>query len=265
MNVSAIIIARNEESRIATCISSIAWADELIVVDNGSSDATREIAKKHGATVISGADTHNFAKLRNIGKEKAHGAWLLYIDADEVLTDELAKEIKDAVSHSPRLSSGEAGQHSAISGYELRRKNYYLGHKWPGEESILRLMRKDALQEWYGQLHETARVKGEIERLRSPLIHHTHRTLEEMVTKTNEWSEMEAKLRFDAGHPPVVWWRFPRVSVTAFFNSFITQGGSHAGVVGWIESIYQAFSMFITYAKLWEMQQVESQKSKVKS
>jgi hypothetical protein len=79
-----------------------------------------------------------------------------------------------------------------------------------------------------------------------------------MVTKTNEWSLEEAKLRFDAGHPPVVGWRLIRVMITGFWRSFISQGGWKAGTVGWIESIYQGFSMFITYAKLWELQQKKS-------
>lgn len=245
MKISAIIITRNEEERIAKCLSSLAWTDEIIVVDNGSTDTTREVAKQHGATIISAGDVCDFAKLRNIGKENAHGEWLLYIDADEVVTPQLAKEIKEAVSR----------QQSAISGYVIKRKNYYLSHEWPGVECILRLMRKDALKEWYGELHESPRVQGEAGTLHAPLLHDTHRTLEEMVTKTNEWSRVEAQLRFDVGHPSVVWWRLIRVMLTAFFDSFIKQGGWRAGAVGWIESIYQAFSIFITYAKLWELQQ----------
>ncbi len=251
MKLSAIVIARNEEARIGGCLSSLTWVDEIVVVDNGSTDNTRTIAKDHGAIVIPAGDVRDFAKLHNLGKEKAQGEWLLYVDADETVSDELAKEIKKAVSR----------RSSVVSGYEIRRKNYYLGRPWPGDEYILRLMRKDALTEWYGELHETARVNGKIGRLHAPLLHDTHRTLEEMVTKTNEWSQAEAKFRFDAGHPPVVWWRFIRVMLTAFFDSFISQGGWRAGVVGWVESVYQAFSMFITYAKLWELQNTKSIKN----
>lgn len=244
IRISVVVIAKNEEIRIARCLSSLSWTDEIIVVDNGSTDNTREIANQHGATVISAGDIRDFANLRNVGREKARGEWLFYIDADEVVSEELHKEIQELVTHSSSL----------INGYVIRRKNYYLGHPWPGDEYILRLMRKDALIKWYGELHETARVNGKIGTLQEPILHDTHRTLEEMVTKTNTWSNTEAKLRFDAAHPPVVWWRFIRVMLTAFFDSFIKQGGWRVGVVGWIESIYQAFSIFITYAKLWEMQ-----------
>ena len=249
MKLSAIVIARNEEARIVKCLSSLAWVDEIVVVDNGSIDNTREIAKQHGATVTPAGDVRDFAKLRNLGSEKAKSEWLLYVDADETVTEELRKEIQELDS------PPQAGNDRIMDGYEIRRKNYYLGHEWPGDEHILRLMRKDALIKWYGELHETARVKGEIGRLDNPILHDTHRTLEEMVRKTNQWSDTEAKLRFDAHHPPVFWWRLLRVMATGFWNSFIIQGGWKAGTVGWIESIYQAFSMFITYAKLWERQQ----------
>ncbi len=240
--VSTIVLALNEGKQIADCLKSIAWADEIIVIDNGSTDETKKIAKSLGAVIVEDR-TRDFAHLHNIGKARAKGEWLLYVDADEVVSEELQKEIKEAV------------RSATVSGYEIRRKNYYLGRQWPGDEYILRLMRKDALGEWYGTLHETARVKGTIGRLDAPLIHHTHRSLEEMVAKTNVWSETEAQLRYDANHPRVIWWRLMRVMVTAFWDSLIRQGGWKAGTTGWIESIYQAFSMFVTYAKLWEKQQ----------
>lgn len=243
MKLSAIVIAKNEEARIDRCISSLSFADEIIVVDNGSTDRTKEIARKKGADVVEAKGLHDFAKLRNTGKEKAHGDWFLYIDADEVVTPQLAKEIQN-VTRPP-------------DSYAIYRKNFYLGQPWPFEEKILRLFHTSALKEWYGELHESPRVKGEVGTLHAPLLHDTHRTLEEMVVKTNEWSKIEALLRLRSGHPPVVWWRFLRVMLTAFFDSFVWQGGWRAGAVGWIESIYQAFSIFITYAKLWELQQVK--------
>lgn len=250
-SVSAIILAKNEEARIEACIKSVSWVDEVIVMDNESTDGTRKAALRLGAKIIE-QPAKDFSSLRNSGKDAASGEWLLYVDADEVVSQELQEEIAGVISRSREAGSRSARQPSV--GYEIRRKNYYLGHPWPGDEYILRLMRKSALVAWYGALHETARVKGEIGRLDAPLIHNTHRTLEEMVAKTNVWSETETQLRHDANHPPVVWWRLLRVMTTAFWGSFIRQGGWKAGTVGWIESIYQAFSMFVTYAKLWEKQ-----------
>ena len=76
-----------------------------------------------------------------------------------------------------------------------------------------------------------------------------------MLSKTNEWSHVEAKLRYESNHPYIVPWRLLRVMLTAFMRSYIYEKGWKAGTVGVIESIYQAYSMFITYAKLWEIQQ----------
>ena len=238
---SVIIIAKNEEARIASCLERVQFADEIIVVDNGSTDKTANIATALHATVItkSGKD---FSALRAIGAKNATGDWLLYIDADELVTPELQKEILEKLSGS-------------AAAYFITRENYYLGCKWPTKDKMIRLIKKSALVSWKGSLHEHAEIVGAVETLSASLVHQTHRTLSEMVEKTNEWSEIEANLRFASGHPTMVWWRFIRVMLTAFNDSFWKQQGWRAGTVGWIESIYQAFSMFITYAKLWEKQQ----------
>jgi hypothetical protein len=116
------------------------------------------------------------------------------------------------------------------------------------------LIKKDSLISWQGSLHESPQVSGKIGKLDSYVLHHTHRDLTSMLNKTNEWSDIEARLRFQSGHPQMIWWRFFRVTLTAFYNSYIRDEGWKVGVVGLIEGIYQAFSIFITYAKLWELQ-----------
>jgi len=242
MKLSAIVITRNEQNTIAECVRHLSFADEVLVVDNNSSDATVTVAEKAGARVVSykGLD---FSYLRNIGKEKAKGDWVLYVDADERIPKELAKEIERIVKMK--------GKHVA---YRLLRKNYYLGTPWPGHESLVRLMDKNALVGWQGSLHETAMVSGSVGELSIPFLHFTHRDLTSMVAKTNEWSDVEAMLRYKAGHPYMTWWRFFRVMVSAFWKYYVEAQGWRAGTTGIIESVYQAFSMFITYAKLWELQ-----------
>lgn len=241
MNISAIIIARNEEENIEKCIKALSFVDEIIVINNDSIDGTISIARKLGAKIypVSGLD---FSYLRNVGKEKASSSWLLYIDADEQVTRELAEDIK------------KIKDEKKLSAYSLRRKNYYLGHPWPKIEEIVRLIKKDSLIGWQGSLHESPVVAGKIGKLQTYLNHYTHRDLSSMVTKTNEWSEIEARLRYQNNHPKMTWWRFIRVMLIAFYNSYIRDEGWKVGVVGIIEGLYQAFSMFITYAKLWEMQ-----------
>jgi len=242
--ISAIIIAKNEDALIEDCIKSVGWTDEVIVVDNGSTDKTVELAKKLKAKIIVNKE-NNFSLLRNEGARIATGTWLLYIDADEIVTEQVKNEILKTTS----LPAGR------VQGYYLTRKNYYLGHEWPTKDKMIRLIKKDALIGWIGKLHEHPDIRGNVGDLKESLIHNTHRSLSEMVEKTNEWSEVEADLRLYAKHPRMVAWRFFRVMGSAFWKSYINEGGWKAGIVGWIESIYQAFSIFITYAKLWEKQQ----------
>lgn len=242
MKLSTIIITRNEEENIAACIDNLKFSDEIIVVDNNSSDKTVKIAKEKSAKVynIKGLD---FSYLRNIGKEKASFAWLFYIDADERVTPELEKNITSALN-SPKN----------YSAYKIIRKNYFLGKPWPFVEKIARVIKKDSLIGWQGSLHESPIIAGKVGEIKGELLHFTHRDLASMVDKTNEWSEIEAQLLYKSNHPPMSWWRFFRIMITSFYNSYIKHRGWKMGVTGFIESIYQSFSSFITYTKLWEKQ-----------
>lgn len=242
--ITAIILAKNEEERIADCIDSVSFCDEIILIDNKSTDRTADIARLKEIKVYS-ALSDGFATNRNLGLKKAKGKWVFYLDADELVTDQLKGEIKRVIT----------GGQTETCAYSIQRKNYYLGnHEWPAIENIVRLFRKNALEGWFGELHETPKVKGEILRLDGYLLHYTHRNLSQMLEKTINWSKVEAELRFKSGHPPMRWWRFPRVMLLAFYTSYIKEKGWKAGTIGLIESIYQAYSMFITYARLWELQ-----------
>lgn len=246
ISISGIVITQNVENIIADCLDSLSFCDEIIVVDNKSEDRTKDVAKKMGAKVSEYAQ-EDFSKLRNFGLKIALGEWILYVDADERVTPELASSIKHQV-----LSI----ENNNFSAFRIKRKNFYFGnHEWPYIEHLERLIRKDKLEGWYGKLHESPRIKGEVGDLDGYLLHYTHRNLSSMLEKTIEWSKIEADLRYKSGHPKMTWWRFPRVMLTAFFDSYVRQGGWKTGTAGLIESMYQSFSIFVTYARLWEMQE----------
>ncbi|MEK7159985.1 MAG: glycosyltransferase family 2 protein [Patescibacteria group bacterium] len=249
--ISAIIIAKNEESMIKDAIESVLFCDEIIVVDNGSVDKTKEIAQKYAK--VYDFKSSSFADLRNFGLSKVEFDYVLYLDTDERISEELKKNIRKVLS--------EASEYSA---FRLLRKNYYLGeNEWPYVEKLERLFKKDKLSKWKGELHESPIVDGKIGELDGYIFHFTHRDLESMLEKTIKWSTTESLLRYNTNHPQMTWWRFPRVMISAFLNSYVKQRGYKAGTIGIIESIYQAFSAFITYAKLWELQNRSKIKNKI--
>ena len=256
--ISAIILAKNAENLIADCLDSVSFCDEIIVIDDTSTDRTSSIAERLGAKVFS-QTTNSFAEKRDFGLKKAKNKWVLYIDVDERVTPELKESILEVVEerHSGNndSDSGQARM-TNFAAYRILRKNFYFGnHEWPSIEKLERLFKKSALKEWRGEVHETAVVDGKVGDLEGFLLHYTHQDISSMVAKTIEWSKIEAELRMRTNHPKMSWWRFFRVMITAFYDSYIKQKGYKAKTAGLVESIYQSFSMFITYARLWEMQE----------
>jgi (heptosyl)LPS beta-1,4-glucosyltransferase len=244
--ISTIIIVKDGENIIADCIDSIPFSDEVIVINNESSDRTKEIAVKMGAKVFD-FGSNDFSKLREEGLRMASGDIVFYIDADERADKLLGSEFKQLKNMDIK---------NVQDCYLISRKNFYLGdHEWPKIEKILRAFKKNKLKGWKGNLHESPVVSGEPSPLNGFLLHFTHRDLRSMLDKTIEWSKTEAELRFNSNHPKMTWWRFPRVMITAFWDSYVKQKGYKAGTVGIIESLFQAFSAFVTYARLWELQQ----------
>jgi glycosyltransferase involved in cell wall biosynthesis len=270
MQLTGIVIAKDEEKKIGDCLKSLSFCDEILVIDSGSTDGTVKMAEKHNAKIFH-HDTADFAELRNFGLEKATGEWVLYIDADERVTPSLKENIQFQISQPeadqpladnfpPKRDPALQDEYPIVA-FKVQRKNFYFGHhEWPFVEKLERLFKKDSLIEWYGSLHESPKVKGQIGELDGLLLHYSHQDLTSMVAKTNEWSDVEARIRFEQHHPKMTWWRFPRVMLSAFWNSYIMQGGWRAGTAGVVESIFQAYSMFITYAKLWELQDEKSRK-----
>lgn len=244
MKLTAIIITKNEEENIADCIASVSFADEVLVVDAGSTDETVAIAKKAEARVIFNK-MKSFAEQRTYAAKQAKGKWLLYVDSDERVSNDLKHEILKRVQDDSIL----------FHVYKIRRRNYYLGkHEWSVIEQLERLILKSALKKWEGDIHETAVVEGNVGELTGKLIHYTHTNLYSMTAKTIEWAEIESDLIFKSHHPPMVAWRFIRIMATKFFDSYIKQGGWKIRTAGIVESMYQAYSYAIIYARVWERQ-----------
>lgn len=242
LKIDVIILTSDEEDVIGDAIKSVSgWAKNIFVIDSGSMDRTVSISKKRGAIVI---EHHfdDFSSQRNFAIKKAKSPWVMYLDADERVTSDFKKEIDLLI------------QNNEFSGFEIKRKTYYFGKDWGFKDKIARVFKVDKFDKWSGILHETAHIKGELGQVDAYIKHFTHRNLEQMLTKTNSWSDYEARLRLESKHPRMKEWRFVRVMLSGFLRSYFKEGGYKNGTYGFIESIYQAYSIFITYAKLWEMQ-----------
>lgn len=245
--ISVIIITKNEEDVIEECILSVkAVADEIIVIDD-STDNTPEIAKNLGANVIKNS-FKNFSDQRNKGLEIVKNEWIFYIDSDERATPEFLRELREKI----KKDNGN------IAAFFVKRKTFYFGKDWGLTDKVERVFKRDKLIEWQGVVHETPKFTGETGIIDESILHYTHRNLSQMLDKTDKWSVYEAKLRFNANHPKMNGWRFIRVIATGFFKSYLKEKGYRNGTAGLVEGMYQAFSMFITYSKLWEMQKKSS-------
>lgn len=257
--VSAIILTKNEEAIIGDCLKSVKWVDEIVIVDSGSTDKTLQIVKNYPQSKVYESKVKgDFSAWRNLGAEKATGGWLFYIDADERCSPELASEIQSIVHpHDTQYLIHDTS--SPPVAYAIPRANIRLtkplfhGGWWP--DYVLRLMKKNALIKWEGKLHEQPKINGEVGRLKNHFIHLSHRgSLEHKVNTTIKWSSMEAEAMLKVNHPPMNLPRFGTAMLREFWKRMVKCQGWRDGLEGIMEVVYQVFSVFISYARLWELQ-----------
>lgn len=249
MSITAIVIAKNEVKMIANCLEGLRWCDEVLVIDNGSVDATAALAEKNGARVIS-ISSQDFAKVRNEGLKRSKSDWIFYVDADERVSSALAREI---------LVTIEKGGVEAI---QLQRQNVCYGYQltqggWD-RDLVTRVFKRSALVEWRGKIHESPNYSGQVVKLQQPLIHLTHRSTQENLHKSAEWTIIEAELLANSNLPPVTLKTLIRKGVMEFFRRAIVKKGYQDGMAGWVEALVQAMNRVMVYIQVWELQQKPS-------
>jgi len=243
-SLSVVIITKNEEMNIRDCLKSVAWADEIIVVDGGSIDRTVDIAKEFTQKIFSRPwDGYGVAK--NYGLVQCTGEWILSLDADERVTPELQKEILE------RLSL--VGQKAAA--FSMPRKANFLG-KWikhcgwyPGR--ITRLFRRSAGRFTEEKVHERLEVQGEIIPLHTDLLHYTDPDLRYYFEKFNKYTSLAAEemVVHKKGFMLVQLIVNP---IWVFIRMYIVRLGCLDGIPGLILCVLSANYVFTKYAKLWE-------------
>jgi len=244
--ISILIIAHNEERIIARAIRSVEFADEVILVDNGSIDNTVEIARKLGAKVISLNVNKSYSEAKKIGLSHCENEWILWLDSDEQITAELAGEIVDAVNNPKECNA-----------FRLPRKSFFI-RKWIRHcgwypDYVLRLFKRENAEFSDDLVHESVKIKGRSGVLKSNILHYTAPSL-------NVFLEKQIRYAFLAGEQ--ISRKGKRVSLTqivihsfwAFVKMYIIKFGFLDGLEGFIISSINAFYVLIKYANAFYLQ-----------
>lgn len=238
------VITRNEAANIAACLQSVAWADEIIVVDSGSTDETCAIARQYTNKVFFHTWT-GYADQRNYANSLVTTDWVLMLDADERASDALRDEIRTVLAQ----PKGEQRVHA----FRIPIKDWMFGKfvnygSWPHQRHI-RLYRVGCVT-WHGAVHERQNVRGAIGELSGPILHYSHTSIRRFLDKLNLYTEIEAEEMFKAGQRAGLG-RALAGAFRAFLGQYVRLQGFRDGGHGLILALLMATYYFTVRAKLW--------------
>lgn len=243
--ISAVVLTKNEKKNIVDCLEGLSFCDEILVIDDNSHDRTVEIARKNGAKVMVHPLNDDFSKQRNYGLDKANGDWVLFIDADERVGNNLANEIKQKVAEG-KYNAFFVKRIDTIWGKRL--KHGETGSKW-----LLRLGRKDA-GKWAGMVHEGWIIQGRVGELNNELDHYPHQSVEEFLKEVNYYTTLRANELFKKG-VQVNWYDIILYPKLKFLMNFFFKLGFLDGTPGLIFALMMSFHSFLVRGKLWLLNQ----------
>ncbi|BCK88805.1 hypothetical protein MIZ01_2611 [Sideroxyarcus emersonii] len=239
--LSVIIITKNEAANIRDCLQSVAWADELIVVDSASSDDTADIARAMGALVYAHADWPGFGPQKNRALGYASQDWVFSIDADERVTPELRAELEQA------MRTGNA------DGYYCPRLSQFCGkfvhHSGWYPDYVLRLFKRGTGRFSDSLVHESVLLTGGTSKLKNPLLHYSYLTVNDVERKIEHYSSAAAKQMFQSGKR-AGWLRAILSAWWAFVRTYIVRLGVLDGSAGWNIARMNARTTYLKYRKL---------------
>lgn len=246
--ISAVVLTRNEEKNIERCLKSLIFCDEVVIVDDFSKDKTLSIAQKFkgikNLKVFTRALKGDFAEQRNFGLEKATGDWVLFVDADEEISDQLKREMRNL---SPEKDA-----------YYLKRKDYFWGRQLKyGEVSsvfhhgLIRLVRKDSGR-WMGDVHEvfhTARVCG---KLKGFINHYPHPTIKDFISDINDYSSLRANELYNQGKVTNIL-EIIFLPIFKFIFNYVLRFGFLDREAGFAYALMMSFHSFLVRSKLYQL------------
>lgn len=239
--ISAVVIVKNEERVIGDCLKSLSFCDEIIVIDDKSSDKTVEIAKKHKAVVYEHDLGNDFASQRNFGLKKAKEDWVLFIDADEIVSDDLQNEILNSI------------QKENAEAFYIPREDFLFGKKLrfgdAGTVSILRLARREA-GNWEGNVHEIWKInRKKVRYLKKPILHYPHQSIAEFLKEINVYSTIRAKelqnKKESSNVATII--LYPKLK---FIYLYVFKLGFFDGTAGIVHALMMSFYSFLVRSKL---------------
>jgi glycosyltransferase involved in cell wall biosynthesis len=241
--VTIVIPTLNEAEQIADCVRQLAWADETIVADAGSTDGTVALARQAGAVVLERTGP-TIAAQRNAAIARARNAWVFALDADERFTADLREELAVTLTNPRHLA------------YRVRRRNFYLGGElrrghW-GRDWVTRLFSREC--RWRERrVHETLEFEGEAGILRGALLHSPYRSLAHQLEKMNRYALWGAQDLYERGRRASAWDICAR-PLGRFVRAYLLQGAMFDGRFGLVASALGAYTGFLKYAHLWALE-----------
>ncbi len=242
VRLSAVLITRNEEANLPACLAALSGlADEIVILDSGSTDRTVAVGEAAGARVVQ-HHFQGFGAAKQRALELATGTWVLSVDADERVTPALAAEIRRTLSGEP-----------AADGFLVRRDVFFLGRRLRfggmGNDWVLRLFRRAGAHFTDVPVHEHVEVPGRTARLDGTLEHHAYRTLAEHVEKMNRYTDIQAELKAGQGvrYRDWMWLRLP----WEVFARCVLRLAILDGTAGVVFATMSAYSSWLKYAKTW--------------
>lgn len=239
VKITGLVLTHNSETTIEECLESLKWVDEIVLIDDESSDQTREIAYKYNSRVFI-RKLDDFSSQRNFGLSNCSNDWVLVLDSDEVISKDLQVEIETLFN-----------QPVTESGFQIPRKNMFMGSwirsSYP-DYGLRLFLRKEA--RYSGAVHECLTVNGEIGRLNHPIIHNSYRNIEEIIIKTNHYTTISAQQMYEKGKRAGFSDLLFRPLAT-FVKNYFLKGGIMDGLPGFLLHVLSGYYTFIKYAKLY--------------
>lgn len=247
--LSVMVNTYNEERNIEECLKGLTWADELVVVDSGSTDSTVAIANKYAHQVIT-IEPGDFATIRNAGLEHLTGDWVLIVDADERVTTPLREEIEKHIQ-----------SQTGYTGFMVPRKNLFMGHwiRYGGwyPDYVLRLFRNNRQHRFVGKVHEKVSLSGNITKLKEPLVHYTYIGLEQYINKLNRYTTLSAQMMEEQGRRCTFFQLLIRPALE-FLKIYFFKTGFRDGIYGFLIAYMSSTYIFVKFAKLWLLRQLKT-------